>query len=129
MLTQMFPLVKSIFGDLPGIGRIRLDLAERIFITVMTLDKRRIYGRDKDAGVQESLKDRFMIVAGCLHDDFGLAVKTANKGDQLRESFYRMNDIERLPHGFARRAQDCDSALAFRNINTNSVQHEIHLQR
>lgn len=85
--------------------------------------------RNKDNCIQKSLKDRFMIMADRLHDDSGLAIKASDIGDQLREPFDRMNDIERLPHGFACRAQYCDSALAFRNVDTNSVQHEIHLQR
>ena len=66
-MPEFCPVVKSIFGDLPGVGFVGFDFSERI--AAVLLDEQRIDCADKASGFMKRIGDGFIIAASVLHDD------------------------------------------------------------
>lgn len=95
---------KSITGDFPGIGRLRLDFADGVVAEV--LDQVWINSTDKDTGIVEGMEDGFMIATGAFHDHPGLSVKVQDKPGKVVQGTGRVYNIERLFNDSTARLQD-----------------------
>jgi hypothetical protein len=121
ILTQIFPVVKSVFGDLFGVSRIGLDLAEGVVAEVF--DEMRVHSTGKNPGLVESQEYRFMITTGALHHGPGFSGERADQLRQVTEPLFGVLHIERLSNDHSAGLENGDGAFTFGNINTDCVQH------
>ena len=110
ILSQIGPVVKSVAGDLSGIGGIGLDLADGVIAKVA--DEVWVDSGDEDAGVSRAAKDGLVIAAGAFHNSPGIAVKGEDVFLKAVQSAERVGHIKGLPEGDAAGLQDRHGALA-----------------
>lgn len=83
ILTQFMPVVKSIAGDLQGVGLICFDPAKRVVAIV--LDEFGVYRADEKARVGKGLGHGLVIPSGVFHDNASVAVDVLQKTDKLAD--------------------------------------------
>ena len=119
ILLQFCPPVKSIACNLFGICLIGLRGAQGIIPEL--LDEDGINGTDKNTGIRKPCGNRLVVSPSVFHADFCLSVQTPDLFDQVIDSRLGVWNITGRHKDNITGSADGDGALAFRNINTNSV--------
>ena len=84
-------------------------------------DQERIYSADEDTSVGKLCSNRFVVSTGVLHAALRLSVGALDLLDQCIDCGLGVWDIAGRHQDHIAGPADCDSALTFGNINTNSV--------
>ena len=69
----------------------------------------------------EEQSNREIVVAGVLHNNFGITVQAFDECDELGKFPWIVRNLERGSNYFSAGAQDGNGRLAFGNIDADSV--------
>ena len=98
-----------------------LDFAERIALPLKVTDDLRVYSAYKKASLGEFTGYRFIIAAGALHDNTGLAIQIPDQLLEGSEVSRQVWDIKRSHNNFSTGPENGHGAFTFGNINTYSI--------